>query len=81
MIKYFITCIQSWTACSHEIIVCIDTNELFLPNKNGTTKLVELPDLVDPLINKYGIKGEPPTHQRGSNIIDFIFYTPGNEIS
>ena len=79
MIKYLINFTQSLTACSHEIIGCIDTNEPFIPCKSGTTKSVELTDLVDPMINKDGIEGEPPTHQRGSNRIDFIFCTPSIE--
>ena len=44
--------------------------------KSGTAKLVELMDLVDSLINKFGKEDEPPTHRRGSHRIDFLFCTP-----
>ena len=54
-------------------------NESFILGKCGTSKLVELTDLIYSLINKYGIEGEHPTHQRGSNRIDFIVYTPSAE--
>ena len=77
MIEDLITFIQFLTACFREIIVWFDVNEQFIPDKSGTAKIVELTDLIDPLINKYGIAGEPPTHQRGSNRIDFIFCTLG----
>ena len=79
MIKDLITFIHSLTACSQDIIIYIDANKPFTPGKSGTDRLVELTDLVDPLINKYGIEGEPPTHQRDSHRIDFIFYTPDIE--
>ena len=54
------------------------TKNLF-QEKSGTAKLVELTNLIDPLINKFGIEGEPPTHQGGSYIIDFLLCTPGIE--
>ena len=54
-IKDLITFIQSLTAYSREIIVCIDTNEPFIQAKSGTARRVELRDLVDPIINKYEI--------------------------
>ena len=79
MIKDLITFIHSLSARSHDIVVCIDTNELFIPEKSGTSKLVELTNLVDLLINKFGIDGEPPTRQRDSNRIDFLFCTPSIE--
>ena len=79
MIRDLIDFINSLLTCSHEIIVCIDTNEVFIPGKSGTAKLVELMNLIDPLINKFGIEGEPPTHQRGSYRIDFLLCSPGIE--
>ena len=57
MIKDLIAFIHSLSPCSQEIIVCIDTNEKFIPEKSGTTKLVELTDIVDSLIHKFGIEG------------------------
>ena len=65
-IRDLIAFINSLSACSHDITIWIDTNEEFIPGKSGTTKLVELTNLIDPLINKFGIEGAPPTHQRGS---------------
>ena len=62
---------------AHEIIVCIDANEEFIPGKSGIAKLVELSTLIDPLINKFGIEGEPPTYQGGSYRIDFLLCTGG----
>ena len=50
-----------------------------MPGKSDTAKLVELTNLIDPLINKFGLEGEPPTHQRGSCRIDFPQCTPGIE--
>ena len=79
MIIDLIAFIHSLSACFHEIIVCIDTNDLFIPEKSGTARLVELTNLVDPLINKFGIYSELPTHQSGSNIIAFLFCTPSIE--
>ena len=79
LIKDFITFFQSLTACFHKIIICIDTNEPFIRGKSVAAKLVELTDLVDSLINKYGIEGEPSTHHRGSHRTDFVFYTPSIE--
>ena len=79
MIKYLIAFIHFLSACFHEIVVCIDTNDLFIPEKSGTAKLVELTNLVDPLLNKFGIDSELPTHQSGSNIIAFLFCTPSIE--
>ena len=79
MIRDLIDFLKALSACSHKIIVCIDTNEEFVPGKSGTAKLVELTNLIDPLINKFGIEGELPTHQRGSYIIDFLLCTPGIE--
>ena len=57
----------------------MDSNEAFIPCKSGTTKLHELTDLAYPLINKDGLENEPPTHQRGSQRIDFIFCNLGIE--
>ena len=71
MINDLIDFVQSLSNRSHEIIVCIDINEEFIPGKSDTAKLVELTNLLDPLINKFGLAGEPPTHQRGSYRIDF----------
>ena len=79
MIIDLIDFVQSLSDSAHEIIVCIDTNEEFIPRKSGTTKLVELTNLIDPLINKFGIEGIPPTYQGGSYIIDFLLCTPGIE--
>ena len=62
MIIDLIDFVQSLSDSAHEIIVCIDTNEEFIPRKSGTTKLVELTNLIDPLINKFGIEGEPPIY-------------------
>ena len=66
MIRDLIAFINSLLACSHDITIWIDTNEEFILGKSGTTKLVELTNLIDPFINKFGIEGAPPTHQRGS---------------
>ena len=79
MINDLIDFVQSLSDRSHEIIVCIDTNEEFMPGKSDTAKLVELTNLIDPLINKFGIEGEPPTQQRGSYRIDFPLCTQGIE--
>ena len=79
MIRDLIDFINSLSACSREIIVCMDINEVFIPGKSDTAKLVELTNLIDPLINKFGIEGEPPTYQRGSYRIDFLLYSPGIE--
>ena len=77
MIKDLIAFIYPLSACSHDLIVCIYTNGPFIPGKCGTAKIVELMDLVDSLINKFGKEDEPPTHRRGSHRrIDLLFCTP-----
>ena len=73
--------VQSLSDSVYEIIVCIDANEEFIPGKSGTAKLVELTNLIDPLINKFDIEGEPPTYQGGSYRINFLLCTPGIEKS
>ena len=79
MIIDLIDFVQSLSDSAHEIIVCIDANEAFIPGKSGTARLIELTNLIDPLINKFGIQGEPPTYQGGSYRIDFLLCTPNIE--
>ena len=79
IINDLIDFVQSLLNSSHEIIVCIDTNEEFIPGKSGIAKLVESTNLTDPLINKFDIEGEPSTHQQRSYRIDFLLCTPGIE--
>ena len=48
MIKDLINFIHSLSACSREIVICIDTHEEFIPGKSDTAKLVKFIDLIYP---------------------------------
>ena len=48
MIIDLIDFVQSLSDSKHEIIVCIDANEEFIPGKSGIAKLVESSTLIDP---------------------------------
>ena len=67
--------VQSLSRKSHEIVVCIGFDETFIPCKSGTTTLLKLTYIVDPIISRHGLESESPTHQRRHHRIKFIFRT------
>ena len=50
----------------HEVIICIDANEPFIPGTRGIAKLTSHPQILDPLISIHGGDLESYTHKNGS---------------
>ena len=48
--------VQSLSRKSHEIVVCIGFDEIFIPCKSGTTTLLKLTYIVDPIISRHGLE-------------------------
>lgn len=56
----------------HEVIVLMDANDTLQNTRSALTKWTLETNLIDPLVQRHGTEGEPPTHARGSQRIDYI---------
>jgi hypothetical protein len=55
-----------------EIIVMMDANNTLQNTRSALTKWTAETKLIDPLVQRHGTEGEPPTYARGSKRIDYI---------
>jgi hypothetical protein len=55
-----------------EIIVMMDANDTLQNTRSALTKWTAETKMIDPLVQRHGTEGEPPTYARGSKRIDYI---------
>jgi hypothetical protein len=60
-----------------EVVVMLDANESLQYFSNDFTNWARDVELVDIHVERHGTEGEPPTHLRGSDRIDYILMTKG----
>ena len=77
MITYLIQLVNSLKYPLHQVIILIDTTEVFVSKTGDVARLLRYTNMIDPIVMNHGFKNEPNTYKRGSNRIDFCFCTIG----
>ena len=67
--------IAKLTKLNHEVIIGIDAKESFTNNAGDIARLCKKCHLIDPISTKHGTTGEPNSYARGTERIDYFFYT------
>ena len=79
MIQKLIQDINNTKKKSHQVIILINSNDVFTSGDGGISKLVQRTAMIDPISNKHDTSSEPNTHKRDSHCISLYFATLTNE--